>query len=136
MKTLSIFDHLPGMFSTLELGLIKTGLWDDFQNTEAAGGTFFAPTNFAFQKLGPHINAFLFSKRGEKYLKALLKYHVAPDRTLYSDAFYASNEVVSEGVPQGYFHVSIAPPAFVIEVANNLDTGRSPYTFGRSFSRC
>lgn len=51
------------------------------------GGTFFAPTNLAFKKLGPKVNAFLFSRWGEKYLKALLKYHVVLDRTLYSDAY-------------------------------------------------
>jgi uncharacterized surface protein with fasciclin (FAS1) repeats len=55
-------------------------------------GTFFAPPNGAFQKLGPRINAFLFSKYGEKYLKALLKYHVVANATLYSNAFYGPHK--------------------------------------------
>ena len=55
-------------------------------------GTFFAPPNGAFKKLGPRINAFLFSKYGEKYLKALLKYHVVPDHTLYSNAYYGPSK--------------------------------------------
>lgn len=85
-----IIDLLPGEFSTLELGLGKTGLFEKINSTEYPheGGTFFAPSNFAFQKLGPRINAFLFSKYGEKYLRALLEYHIVVDQTLYSDAFY------------------------------------------------
>jgi uncharacterized surface protein with fasciclin (FAS1) repeats len=86
----SIIDLLPGEFSTLELGLGKTGLFDKINSTEYEheGGTFFAPSNFAFQKLGARANAFLFSKYGEKYLKALLEYHMVADQTLYSDAFF------------------------------------------------
>ncbi|CAO2651200.1 Nn.00g094970.m01.CDS01 [Neocucurbitaria sp. VM-36] len=86
----SIIDLLPGEFSTLELGLVKTGLFDKLNSTDYPheGGTIFAPSNFAFQKLGPRINAFLFSKYGEKYLKALLEYHMVVNQTLYSDAFY------------------------------------------------
>jgi len=86
----SIIDLLPGEFSTLELGLGKTGLFEKLNSTEYPheGGTFFAPSNFAFQKLGPRVNAFLFSRYGEKYLKALLEYHMVVDQTLYTDAFY------------------------------------------------
>jgi len=86
----AIIDLLPGEFSTLELGLGKTGLYDKMNSTDYphSGGTFFAPSNFAFQKLGPRINAFLFSRYGTKYLKALLEYHIVVDQTLYSDAFY------------------------------------------------
>lgn len=70
------------------------------------GGTVFAPSNFAFQKLGPRINAFLFSKYGQKYLKALLQYHVVANQTLYSDAFYKADDVEKRnGVPKGFFHV-------------------------------
>jgi uncharacterized surface protein with fasciclin (FAS1) repeats len=89
---LSIIQLLPSEFSTLELGLQKTGLLDELNGTHA-GGTFFAPSNFAFQKLGPRINAFLFSAYGQKYLKALLTYHVVREgNTLYSDAFYHTGE--------------------------------------------
>ena len=72
-------------------------------------GTLFAPSNFAFQKLGPRINAFLFSKYGLKYLKALLKYHVVANQTLYSDAYYKgeSKNVEETGIPKGYFHVGL-----------------------------
>lgn len=86
----AIIGLLPGEFSTLELALGKTGLWEKINSTDYPheGGTFFAPSNFAFQKLGERANAFLFSKYGEKYLKALLKYHIVVDQTLYTDAFY------------------------------------------------
>lgn len=86
----AIIDLLPGEFSTLELGLTKTGLFEKINSTDYPheGGTFFAPSNTAFQKLGPRINAFLFSKYGQKYLKALLEYHIVVNQTLFSDAFY------------------------------------------------
>ncbi|KAI9788866.1 MAG: hypothetical protein M1816_006530 [Peltula sp. TS41687] len=107
-EVLEIIDFLPGQFSTLQLGLMKTGLWHDFSVTATSGQTFFAPTNFAFQMLGPKINAFLFSKYGKKYLKALLKYHVVSNQTLYSDAFYdAKNERADHEIPKGHFHVDL-----------------------------
>lgn len=88
-KAATIIDLFPGEFSTLQLGLTKTGLFDKLNSTTPhKGGTLFAPNNFAFKKLGPKINAFLFSPYGLKYLKALLEYHVVVDQTLYSDAFY------------------------------------------------
>lgn len=52
---------------------------------------------------------FLFSKYGQKYLKALLEYHVVANQTLYSDAYYKSesiDDVVDNGIPKGIFHVS------------------------------
>ena len=113
-KVASIIQFLPGEFSTLELGLTKTGLLPAIADTSNhIGGTVFAPSNFAFQKLGPKINGFLFSKYGQKYLKALLEYHVVANQTLYSDAYYKSesvdsvgdNVVEDAGVPKGYFHV-------------------------------
>lgn len=90
----AIIDLLPTEFSTLELGLTKTGMFDHINSTDYphSGGTFFAPSNFAFQKLGPRVNAFLFSKYGQKYLKALLKYHIVVNQTLYTDAFYDASK--------------------------------------------
>jgi uncharacterized surface protein with fasciclin (FAS1) repeats len=91
-KAVDIISFLPGDFSTLELGLVKTGLLEPLNDTSAhIGGTLFAPSNMAFQRLGPRINAFLFSRYGTKYLKALLEYHVVANATLYSDAFYKAS---------------------------------------------
>jgi uncharacterized surface protein with fasciclin (FAS1) repeats len=39
---------------------------------------------------------FLFSPQGRKCLRALLKYHLVPDRTLYSDALYNAHGKVDE----------------------------------------
>lgn len=107
----SIIDLLPGEFSTLELGLVKTGLFDELNSTDPhhVGGTLFAPSNFAFQKLGPRINAFLFSKYGEKYLRALLEYHAVLNQTLYSDAFYDSKKDESEDIAARppYYHYDL-----------------------------
>ncbi|RAK76798.1 fasciclin domain-containing protein [Aspergillus fijiensis CBS 313.89] len=55
------------------------------------GGTYFLPTNRAFSALGYKLNAFLFSEHGTPYLRALLKYHLVPHRTLYSDVEYTSH---------------------------------------------
>ena len=110
-KAAEAIQLFPGEFSTLELGLTKTGLLKAINDTSNhVGGTVFAPSNFAFQKLGPKINAFLFSSYGLKYLKALLEYHVVANQTLYSDAYYKaqseSKNVQESGIPKGYFHVS------------------------------
>ena len=114
----TIIDFLPTEFSTLELGLVKTGLFDGLNDTSThVGGTVFAPSNFAFQKLGPRINGFLFSSYGQKYLKALLKYHLVANQTLYSDAYYKSDGVDAATIPKGLFHVSnsvITDPSFMI----------------------
>lgn len=107
-KAAEIVQFLPGEFSTLELALIKTGLLEKLNDTSRhVGGTLFAPSNFAFQLLGPRINAFLFSSYGQKYLKALLLYHIVPNQTLYSDAFYKAENVEATGIPKGVFHASI-----------------------------
>ncbi|KAL9070336.1 MAG: hypothetical protein Q9157_005846 [Trypethelium eluteriae] len=108
-RVITIIDLLPGEFSTLELGLGKTGLLEKLNTTDHPGGTLFAPSNGAFQRLGPRINAFLFSRPGLKYLEALLKYHVAPGNTLYSDAYYKADEDEEESVDEksGYFHLDL-----------------------------
>ncbi|EEP79649.1 predicted protein [Uncinocarpus reesii 1704] len=80
---------IPSVFSSFDFGLMKTGLYKRINDTcNHTGGTFFAPTNMAFRKLGPRVNAFLFSRWGEKYLTALLEYHIAFNHTLYSDAYH------------------------------------------------
>lgn len=92
------------------MGLYKTGLFEAIEKSNHTGGTLFAPSNFAFKKLGPKINAFLFSSYGEKYLKALLKYHIVANQTLYSDAYYGSSsedEVEEKDIPKGHFHVDL-----------------------------
>ncbi|KAK3330874.1 fasciclin domain family [Apodospora peruviana] len=88
--TKKVIQLLPNTFSTFRLAMETTGLGEelDSDETEHNGGTLFAPTNRAFARLGPRANAFLFSDYGKKYLKALLKYHVVANETLYSDEFY------------------------------------------------
>lgn len=121
-SAIKIIDLLPGEFSTLELGLAKTGLLEKLNTTKHAGGTFFAPSNRAFQKLGPRINAFLFSQHGLKYLKALLEYHIVPNNTLYSDAFYSGDESEAVDVPRGRFHVDL--PTLLKDRSLSIDIAR------------
>jgi uncharacterized surface protein with fasciclin (FAS1) repeats len=90
---LDTIDLLAGELSMLNLGLRKTGLVKGFDASyPKTGATIFAPTNKAFKRLGPKINGFLFSKYGEKYLKALLEYHLVVNYTLFTDAYYPSPE--------------------------------------------
>jgi len=99
----------PGEFSQLQLALITTGLEEALKDKAThTGGTMFLPPNDAFSKLGPRVNAFLFSERGKPYLKALLKYHIVANETLYSDAYYAAGATAPTDVSaNGYFHVDL-----------------------------
>lgn len=80
---------LPQVFSTLLLAYEKTDFVSFIHGIKTNGTTVFAPSNRAFAKLGPRVNAFLFNtETGLKYLKAILKYHIVANATLYSDALY------------------------------------------------
>ncbi|KAI9786390.1 MAG: hypothetical protein M1839_006850 [Geoglossum umbratile] len=132
---LKIIELVPSAFSTLHLGLLKTGLFEEIEKSGHIGGTLFAPSNFAFKKLGPTVNAFLFSPHGLKYLKALLEYHVVPDNTLYSDKLYKyspkNEREIEEECPhgssmprRGRVHVSSpdkAPKAIPLTYATKID---------------
>ncbi|KAI0476171.1 FAS1 domain-containing protein [Xylariaceae sp. FL0804] len=139
----------PGRFSTLLLAVEKTGLHshmhdlladaslssdndkdssrkkkhhhDDHDHDPLTGLTTFAPTNLAFRRLGPAANAFLFNtEKGLGYLRALLKYHVVANETLYTDAYYGlqkksrdsadeRRDLVSTGIGnrRGRYHVDL-----------------------------
>ena len=80
---------LPQYFSTLLLAYEKTDFVKYIHDVPMVGTTVFAPSNSAWAWLGPRANAFLFNtETGHKYLKALLKFHIVANATLYSDAFY------------------------------------------------
>jgi len=110
-KAVDILSALPSEFSTLDLALVKTGLYSVFNDTSIhEGGTLFAPSNFAFKRLGPKINAFLFSRFGTKFLKALLLYHTVDNITLYSDAIYESSAQDHHShhhIPHGLVHFDL-----------------------------
>jgi uncharacterized surface protein with fasciclin (FAS1) repeats len=85
-RVLTLF---PDRFSTLLLAYEKTDFADVIRHTSFEGSTVFAPSNHAFSRLGSRANAFLFNtKTGLRYLSAILKYHIVPNATLYSDAIY------------------------------------------------
>ncbi|KAF4446751.1 hypothetical protein F53441_9685 [Fusarium austroafricanum] len=93
-KEISLF---PAQFSTLLLAFDKTDFVKYIHNVPMVGSTVFAPSNDAWAKLGPRANAFLFNtETGKKYLKALLKYQIVPNVTLYSDEIYYSDEKMSK----------------------------------------
>ncbi|KAI1392075.1 FAS1 domain-containing protein [Hypoxylon trugodes] len=130
-RLISLF---PTKFSTLELAAQKTGFYrrphDNTTYPSLTGLTVFAPTNTAFKKLGPAVNAFLFNTpKGLHYLEALLAYHVVANETLYSDEYYGKQSFADfldsdyinedeiealggevegeEGKPNGHFHLDL-----------------------------
>ncbi|KAF8469137.1 FAS1 domain-containing protein [Kalaharituber pfeilii] len=100
----TLLEIVPTEFSTTAFALTKTGLAKDLPDGPK---TFFAPSNRAWYILGFKINAFLFSKYGEKYLAALLKYHVAPGKVLYSDYVIEPKKEESKATDVDKYHAEL-----------------------------
>ncbi|KAM4055855.1 fasciclin domain-containing protein [Hirsutella rhossiliensis] len=84
-----ILTLFPGHFSTLLLAYEKTDFIKYIHGVKMVGSTVLAPSNYAFKRLGVRANAFLFNtETGRKYLRALLKYHITPNATFYTDSYY------------------------------------------------
>lgn len=68
----------------------------------------------------------MFSKYGQKYLKALLEYHVVPGVTLYSDAIYkakSSDVDAMEDLPsKGHFQIEL--PTLLEDKSLSVDVAR------------
>lgn len=102
-----IVELFPSKFSTLLLAAKKTGL-ERGEDDKTTGLTIFAPTNWAFEKLGPRANAFLFNtEKGSKYLKALLLYHFVVNETLYSDAYYGPQSTGDVEAETSQYHIDL-----------------------------
>lgn len=133
--TTRILSSLPTEFSTLTLALHKTGLYKNLSTpatsgfpTESShhnGTTLFAPPNTAFLALPPSIPTFLFSSPvGAKYLRALLKYHVVVNHTLFSDVLYNDKgEVLEFG--GGEREASFVLPTMLGNCSVAVDVGRA-----------
>ncbi|KAJ0420551.1 FAS1 domain-containing protein [Aspergillus carlsbadensis] len=109
-SALLLLDVLPTKFSTYNLGLHKTSLVSALNTSTkdtGKGFTVFTPTNSAFAHLGLKINAFLFSPPGLKYLRGLLKYHIVPEHTLYSDVLYTDHGEVKPFGVRGATHLDL-----------------------------
>ncbi|KAL4895769.1 FAS1 domain-containing protein [Aspergillus ambiguus] len=130
----TLLEIVPTQFSTFALGILTSGLASN--NTTPAtllssehahhGGTVFAPSNAAFQKLGLKINAFLFSPCGHKYLRALLQYHVVPNRTLFSDVYYSEDGQIKPLGVKGFTHLDL--PTLLQDRSLAVDVARyGPY---------
>ncbi|PKS11261.1 hypothetical protein jhhlp_003022 [Lomentospora prolificans] len=79
----------PSHFSTLLYAYEKTNFVEFIHNVKLNGSTIFVPDNHAFERLGAKANGFLFNtEKGRCILKALLKYQIVANVTLYSDAVY------------------------------------------------
>lgn len=114
----------PSKFSTLLLAFDKTNFTSFVHGIKMTGSTVFAPDNSAFSKLGPAANAFLFNtEKGLGYLKALLKYHIVPDETVYSDAYYSSSDSEArDDVGRGHYHLDV--PTLLEEKSIAIDVSR------------
>ncbi|RDW90015.1 fasciclin domain-containing protein [Aspergillus mulundensis] len=128
-RTLLVLDILPTIFSTFNLALTKTSLTASLNTTaqeKAHGFTLFTPSNRAFERLGLRINAFLFSPHGLPYLRALLKYHIVPNQTLYSDVLYKDGRIRPFGI-KGSTHLDL--PTLLEGHEISVDVARfGPYT--------
>lgn len=105
-RELSLF---PAQFSTLLLAYERTNFVDFIHNVKMYGSTVLAPSNHAWVRLGPKVNAFLFNtEEGKKYLRALLKYQIVANTTVYSDKVYYANEDSEEVTgSSGHFHIEL-----------------------------
>ncbi|KAJ3533420.1 hypothetical protein NM208_g7994 [Fusarium decemcellulare] len=124
-REISLF---PAQFSTLLLAYDKTDFVKFVHNVKMIGSTVFAPSNEAWQRLGPKANAFLFNtEKGKKYLKALLKYQIVPNTTVYSDEIYYGDEDAEKNAKKrsknlkttGNFHIEL--PTLLEEKSVGVD---------------
>ncbi|KJZ75306.1 hypothetical protein HIM_05232 [Hirsutella minnesotensis 3608] len=101
-RVLTLF---PQYFSTLLLAYEKTDFVNYIHHVQMTGSTVWAPSNYAWKRLGVRTNAFLFNtEKGRKYLRALLKYQISPNATFYSDAFYdKTGEEKKKGVERHHW---------------------------------
>ena len=113
----------PQRFSSLLYAYEKTDFVSFIHKVRMNGSTVFAPTNAAFARLGPRTNAFLFNTpTGLKYLKALLKYHIVANSTLYSDAFYRPAGEKGDADANRHYHVDL--PSLLGDKSVAVDIGR------------
>lgn len=63
----------------------KTGVSSELHARPRRGVSVFAPSNAAWEALGPDLKSFLFSSQGLKYLTALVRYHIVVGGVIYSD---------------------------------------------------
>lgn len=97
---------VPKVFSKLLAAYERTDFVSFIHNVPLTGTTVFAPTNGAWERLGPHANHFLFeTDDGVKYLRALLKYQIVANTTLYSNAIYDLDDA-----PDGDAEEPASPP--------------------------
>ncbi|KAL7927030.1 FAS1 domain-containing protein [Trichoderma austrokoningii] len=116
----------PDRFSTLLLAYEKTDFVQFIHGVNLKGSTLFVPTNGAFNWLGPRANAFLFNtSKGRQYLKAILKYNIVPNATLYTDAFYdkrGDKDEKSEVEPLSHEHFDL--PTLLGDAHISVDIAR------------
>lgn len=81
-----------GDFSTLLRAMKVSGFDEELAAQRGRGGTLFAPSDQAFATLGPEALRFLTEDdEGRPYLRALLKLHLCPKDTFYTNLVWPKN---------------------------------------------
>jgi len=104
--TQNLVTILPSFFSTSALALTKLEASGALKIPEGPK-TFFIPINSSWRRLGFRINGFLFSRFGEKYLAALLKYHIAHGKVVYSDYVIEEKEDKGKATEEVHYHADL-----------------------------
>jgi len=97
---------LPSFFSTSALALTKLEASGALKLPEGPK-TFFLPVNSSWRRLGTRINGFLFSRFGEKHLAALLKYHIAQGKVVYSDYVIEEKGDKGKATEEVHYHADL-----------------------------
>ncbi|KAJ5161749.1 hypothetical protein N7492_007141 [Penicillium capsulatum] len=123
--TSTILNRLPSTFSAFALALSVTALNGSLHAETRLGGTTFALTNAAFDRLGEEANAYLFSPEGEQCLRVLVQYHLVVNMTLFSDTLYDAHGGVQEFAADGEpLSVHVELPTLLRGQKMNVDISR------------
>ncbi|KAJ3041184.1 hypothetical protein HK097_002364 [Rhizophlyctis rosea] len=82
--------RFPKIFGLLALAVKRAGLEEYLKETKTI--TLFAPTNWAFKKLGVKKLKYLFSHKGKEELKKILSYHVSTELVYGPEILEAKNK--------------------------------------------
>ncbi|RPA83800.1 FAS1 domain-containing protein [Ascobolus immersus RN42] len=93
--TTTLIHLFPTEFSTWMLAVWKSGMIDAIEDLAGTGLTIFPPSNRRWEELPWDIRTFLFSPHGEKYLKALVQYHIVPKLIQYTDEVFHADTAFS-----------------------------------------
>ncbi|KIW86206.1 hypothetical protein Z517_01601 [Fonsecaea pedrosoi CBS 271.37] len=84
-----------GGYSLIRRAVQHADFAGELERAQLYGATFFVPDDAAFGELDPPYLEFLFRDEGRDVLKTLLRGHLVPNRTLFSNAFYDADRAAA-----------------------------------------